>query len=121
MSVKILQLVGFLCTEKLKKNEPLWSRVLITKHSDNTLHLLDKTVKYENRSKHNSELLSNRRYKSGRIGLHEYMLNSTLFFTHELLTDAFIKFLDTQVKLYPNVELILVHCSFSSICVQHAH
>ena len=42
-------------------------------------------------NKQSSELLSNNPYGSLRIGLHDYMLNSTPFFSPVWFTDAFIK------------------------------
>ena len=62
-----------------KELKPFWNRVLITKHSDNTLQLLVKAISYKFMNQQSSGSLSDNPYKYLRIGLHDYMLNLTTF------------------------------------------
>ena len=69
---------GFSSQKELKH---IWNRVLFTKHSDNTLKLLGKAIRYEFMSKQSSEFLPNNPYKSLRIVRHDNMLKLTPFST----------------------------------------
>ena len=74
-----------------KELKLFWNRVFFTKHSDNTVQLLGKTISYEFMNKQSSEPLSDNPYRSLRIGLYDYMLNLNPFFCFYWFTDAFIK------------------------------
>ena len=76
-------------------------------------------------SKQSSELLPDNPHRSLRIGLHDYMLNLTLF-SADWFTDAFIKLFDypcyilTQCEIYFSTALFLqfnmllsIHRSFT--------
>ena len=111
-----------------KELKHLWNRVLFTKHSDNTLQLLGKAISYEFMNQKSSGSLSDNPYRSLRIGLHDYMLNLTPFFSPDWFTEAFIKFFGypcyilTQCGTYFSTAvflhfafntLISIYCSFT--------
>ena len=58
--------------------------------SDITLQLFGKAISYEFIKKQTSDLLPDNPYKFLRIGLHDYLLNSTHFSTLDWFTDASI-------------------------------
>ena len=68
-----------------------WNRVLVSKHSDNSLQLLGKAISYELMNQESPGSLSDNPYRSLRIGLHDQMLNLNPFFSPDWFTDAFIK------------------------------
>ena len=96
-----------------KKVKHFWNRVLFTKHSDNTLQLLGKAISYEFMNQQSANSFPDNPYRSLRIGLHDYMLNLTPFFSPDWFTDAFIKFFGypcyilTQCGIYFSTALFL--------------
>ena len=96
-----------------KELKHFWNRVLFTKHSDNTLQLLGKVISYEFMNQQSDNSFPSNPYRSLRIGLHDYMLNLTPFFSPDWLTDAFIKlfgypcYILTQCGIYFSTALFL--------------
>ena len=74
------------------------NRISFSKHSDSTLHLLGKSLSYSFISSNtpnydaDSPQDSGNPYNTLRIGLHDKLLNLTLFFTPTWFSDAFIAF-----------------------------
>ena len=83
-----------------KDVKDFWNRILLTKHSDDTLHVLGKTISQEFFSPNeitssgntyiNSDWLNNM-----RIGTHNRMLSLRAFFTKDWFVDMFIVYLPT--------------------------
>ena len=96
-----------------KELKHFWNRVLFTKHSGNTLQLLGKAISYEFMNQQSAISFPDNPYRSLRIGLHDYMLNSTPFFSPDWFTDAFIKlfgypcYILTQCGIYFSTALFL--------------
>ena len=96
-----------------KEFKHFWNRVLFTKHSDNTLQLLGKAISYEFMNQQSDNSFPSNPYRSLRIGLHDYMLNLTPFFSPDWFTDAFIKlfgypcYILTQCGIYFSTALFL--------------
>ena len=102
-----------------KELKHFWNRVLFTKHSDNTLQLLGKAISYEFMNQQSDNSFPSNPYRSLRIGLHDYMLNLTPFFSPDWFTDAFIKVFGypccilTQCGIYVSTALFLQYTPLS--------
>ena len=96
-----------------KEQKHFWNRVSFTKRSDNTLQLLGKTISYEFMNQQSASSFSDNPYRSLRIGLLDYMLNLTPFFSLDWFIDAFIKifgypcYILTQCGIYFSTALFL--------------
>ena len=76
--------------------DQFWNRILFSKHSDSTHHLLGKALSYSFISSNTPEYDADsphgtvNPYKTLRIGLHNKLLNLTPLFTPTWFSDAFV-------------------------------
>ena len=76
--------------------DQFWNRILFSKHSDSTHHLLGKALSYSLISSNTPEYDADsphgtgNLYKTLRIGLHDKLLNLTPLFTPTWFSDAFV-------------------------------
>ena len=89
--------------------DQFWNRILFSKHSDSTLHLLGKALSYSFISSNTPDYDADFPHGTGnpyntlRIGLHDKLLNLTPLFTPTWFSDAFI-------ALFENPCYILTQC-----------
>ena len=89
--------------------DQFWNRILFSKHSDSTLQLLGKALSYSFISSNTpnydagSPQDSRNPYNTLRIGLHDKLLNSTLFLHLHGFQMILLHFLDTLVIFSHNV------------------
>ena len=94
-----------------------WDRILFSKESDTTLHLLGKTLSYSFISSNTPDYDTNsphdNPYNKLRIGLHDRLINLTPLFTPTWFSDAFIAlfgypcYILTQYRIYFSTYLFL--------------
>ena len=74
--------------------DQFWNRVLFAKHSDTTLHLLEKSSSYDFITVHNEQHshTGSNPYNHLRIGLHDHLLNLPPIFNPDWFSQAFINF-----------------------------
>ena len=75
--------------------DQFWNRILFSKHSDETLQLLGKTLSYSFISSNTSDysdthISQTNPYNTPRIGLHDKLLNLTPLFTQSWFADEII-------------------------------
>ena len=74
--------------------DQFWNRILFSKHSDSTLQLFGKALRYSftssNTPDYDANLPHDNPYNTLRIGLHDKLINPTPLFTPTWFSDAFI-------------------------------
>ena len=85
-----------------------WNRILFSKHSDTTLQLLGKALRYSFISSNTRDYDANsphgNPYNTLRIGIHDRLINLTPLFTPTWFSDAFL--------LYWDIRYFLTQCGF---------
>ena len=113
--------------------DQFWKRLIFSKHSDSTLHLLGKALSYSfissNTPDYHAYSPHDNQYNTLRIGLHDKLINLTPLFTPTWFSDAFIAlfgypcYIVTQCGIYfstilfiqATLTLIIKLCKISSI------